>query len=98
MILSLVFISPSTTANYKVFVTNKRSEADLVVFKTNSKYVGSHSESIWFQTNSRASSDFTLRWVTSKHHSDLVIFFTTRRSEAGWKKPHRLQNCLKLKK
>lgn len=96
--LSLVFTSPSTTSDYKVFVTNRRSEADLVVFKTKSKHLGKVTEWVWHETNSRYESDFTYTFVKSKYTSDLVVFFTTRRSESGWKKPHRLQNNLKVKK
>lgn len=94
MILSLVFISPNTTADYKVFVTKHKYEADLVVFKTEDKYAAKNSESIWYETDTKYSADFSVRYVPTRYQADLIIYFTKNKYEAGWKKPHQLRESL----
>lgn len=94
MVLSVFTITTSTTADYKVFVTNKRHEAHLLVWQSKSKWESLGKEEIWFKSKSRSESSFTIRWVKSRHQSDLIIFFVKNRSEAGWQGEHRLKGNL----
>lgn len=98
MILSLFFVTTSTTSDYKVFVTNNRNEADLWVWESKSKYESLGKEEIWFKTKSRYESSFSVRYVKSKYQADLIIYFTNSRYQAGWKKNHRLKNNLIIPK
>jgi hypothetical protein len=96
--LSVFFVTTSTTADYKVFVTKNRSEADLWVWQSKSKYESAGNEEIWFKTNSRYESSFTVRYVTSKYQADIVIYYVDSKYQAGWKKNHRLKNNLFIPK
>jgi len=96
--LSVFYITTSTTADYKVFVTKNRSEADLWVWETNSKYQSMGNEEIWFKSNSRSQSSFTVRYVKTKYQADLIIYYTNSRYQAGWKKNHKLKNNLNIPK
>lgn len=94
MVFSVFFVSTSTTADYKVFVTNNRYEADLWVWEGRSRYECSGKEEYWIQSNSRYQSDFSLRYVRSKYQADLIVFFVKNKSQAGWKKNHQLKGRL----
>jgi len=92
--LSVVFVTTSTTCDYKVFVTNNRYEADLWVWETKSKYESLRREEIWFKTKSRYETTFSVRYVKSKYQSDLIVYFVDNKYQAGWKKSHHLKNNL----
>lgn len=94
MIYSVFCISVSTTADYKVFVTNNRYEADLWVWEGRTRFECSEKEEYWIESTSRYQSDFTLRYVRSKYQADLVVFFVKNKSQAGWRKNHHLKGRL----
>lgn len=94
LVLSLVFESPNTTADYKVFVTKNKNQADLIIFKTEDKYAAKNTESIWYEVDSKYSADFSIRYVETRYQADLIIYFTKNKYEAGWKKPHVLRESL----
>ena len=94
VILSVFFVSTSTTSDYKVFVTKNKYEADLWVWTGKSRYECLGKEEFWFQSNSRSQSTFSVRWVKTKYQADLVIFFVKNRHEAKWVKNHPLKNNL----
>ena len=97
MILSTVFITPNQTSDYRVFVTKNRYEADLWVWKTESRYESKNKEEFWTEVDSKYKSNFTIRYVRTKYQSDLIVYFTESRYQAGWKKPHRLKNILNIR-
>jgi hypothetical protein len=97
MVLSTVFITPNQNADYKVFVTNNRYEADLWIWKTDSRYESKNKEEFWTETKSKFQSDFTIRFVRTKSQADFVIYFTNSKYQAGWKKNHKLKNTLNFR-
>ena len=96
-ILSLVFILPSGTPDYRVFITKNRYEADLWVWKTERRYEAKNIEEFWCETNSKYQSNFTVRIVKTKYQSDLIVYFTDSKYQAGWKKNHKLKNILNVR-
>jgi len=92
-----VFITPNQTSDYRVFVTKNRYEADLWVWKTESRYESKNKEEFWTEVDSKYKSNFTIRYVRTKYQSDLIVYFTESRYQAGWKKPHRLKNILNIR-
>jgi hypothetical protein len=97
MILSTVFISPNQTCDYRVFVTKNRYEADLWVWKTESRFESKEKEELWTETTSKYQSNFTVRFVKTKYQSDLIVYFTESKYQAGWKKNHKLKNILNIR-
>jgi len=97
MFLSLVVISPNKTSDYKIFVSKNRYEADLWVWKTENRYQAANREDIWYITNNRYNSNFSITFVNSKYNSNLVIYYTDNRYLAGWKKQHPLKNILNIR-
>lgn len=87
---SLIFVTQSTLSDYKVYVTQKRHEADLIVFKSESLAYAKNSETIWFSTTSKFLSDVSIRYVKNRHNADVIVYFTKNRNEARWTKKHRL--------
>ena len=94
MVLSLVFVTPNNNPDYRVFVTKDRYQADLWVWKTESKHQAKDVEHIWFETKNKNEADFSVKFVDSKSKADLIIYYTKNKYEAGWKKKHRLKEIL----
>jgi hypothetical protein len=94
MIFALVFVTPTQNHDYKVFVTKDRYQADLWVWKTESRYQATNIEQNWFETKSRYEADFTVKFVDSRYKADLIIFYTKNKNEAGWKRKHKLCGLL----
>lgn len=98
VLLSVFVIGNGVNPDYKVFVTKNKNEAHLWVWKTNRRFDSREREEIWFQTNLKYQSDFTVRLVNSRQRSDLVIYFVNNRNLAGWRRNHPLKNNLRIQK
>jgi len=96
--LTIFYVTTSTTADYRIFVTKNRSEADLWIWKSNSRYESFGKEELWFETNSRYQSSITVRYVKSKYQADLIVYYVDSKYQAGWKKNHKLKNNLIIPK
>ena len=97
-LLSVFIITNNTNTDYRVFVTKNKNEAHLWVWRTNRRFDSRDREEIWFQTNLRHQSDFTVRWVNSRQRADLVVYFVSNRNLAGWRRNHPLKNNLRIQK
>lgn len=95
--LSIVFVTPSVTADYRVYETKIKSEAHLFVWESKTKTESLNEESRWFFASTKTNSNFTIRWVKSKWQSDIIIYKTSSKFEAGWKKYHPLKNKLHIR-
>ena len=94
MALSLFFVTPNQTCDYKIFVTKNRYVADLWVWKSKNRYESKNREEFWTEVRLKHQADFTVRYVKTKYNADLVIYFTDSKYQSGWKKNHRLKNIL----
>jgi len=94
MSLSLFFVTPNQTCDYKIFVTKNRYVADLWVWESKNRYESKNREEFWTEVRLKCQADFTVRYVKTKYNADLVIYFTDSKYQSGWKKNHRLKNIL----
>lgn len=81
-------IQKMNEAKAKVSVTTNKAQADLIVYKcTKAEALGNRG--LWFFSSSKADSDKLIYIVdqplNTKNGIDFVIFYTTNKSEAGWK-------------
>ena len=67
-------------------MTEYKSEADLIVYKTEWKSEAKDNNGIWFFTKWKSEAKKTIYFTDWKSEADLIIYFTEYKSEAGWKK------------
>ena len=63
----------------KVYVTNYKSEADLVVYRCDYRSDANGNDGLWYFVKKR------IDFVNYRSEADVVIYFTSYRSEAGWR-------------
>jgi hypothetical protein len=73
----------ASTADIKVFVTEIRSEADLVIYETTDVWAASESP-IWCYTDIQTDADKSICFVDSVFDADLVVYKTDIQADAGW--------------
>lgn len=73
----------ASEADLKVFVTDIRSEAHLVVYEMTDEWAAIES-SIWCYTDIRGAADKVVYFTSTPWEADLTIFRTDIRSDAGW--------------
>jgi len=82
------FIKNPLTAKYRVFITQQPSEATLFVYKTK-KYEEAIGAGLWYIVDNTIlfKNAMTLYEVKRKGEADLIVFYTYKKSEAGYKTP-----------
>lgn len=95
-VLTVFSITTSSMADYKVYVTNNKYEADLLVWEANCKHEAFGVEEYWFRTKQKSQATCSIKFVKSKYQSNLVIYFVKNKSEARWNKRHQLRDKLFL--
>ena len=80
------FIKNPITAKYRVFITNQPSKATLFVYKTK-KYVEAIGAGLWYIVDNPVlfNNAMTLYEVKRKEEADLIVYYTNKKSEAGYK-------------
>ena len=80
------FIKNPLTAKYRVFITNQPSEASLFVYKTK-KYEEAIGAGLWYIVENPVlfKNAMTLFEVKRKEEADLIVYYTNKKSEAGYK-------------
>lgn len=80
------FIKNPLTAKYRVYVSQQPSEATLFVFKTK-KYDEAIGAGLWYIVDNPISfkNAMTLYVVKHKEEADLIVYYTKKKSEAGFK-------------
>jgi hypothetical protein len=73
----------SAEAELKVYVTDVRMDADLVVFETSDEWAATEPE-IWYYTDVMSLADRVICFTKSRWEADLVIFKTLILPDAGW--------------
>jgi hypothetical protein len=73
----------ASAADLKVFVTDIRSEADLVIHETTDSWAASAAP-IWCYTDIQGEADKTVCFVASQFEADLIVYKTDIASDAGW--------------
>jgi hypothetical protein len=69
-----------------IYVTDNPDEADLWVFKTEWKSDATPNSGIWHLTEWRSSAALVV-WVSAyKSEADWVVYYTTNKNEAGFKR------------
>jgi hypothetical protein len=70
-------------ADLKVYVTDVRMDADLIVFETSDVWAAEEPE-IWFYTDVQGEADWVVCLVSSRWDADLIIYRTDIQPDAGW--------------
>jgi hypothetical protein len=80
------FIKNPLTAKYRVFITSQPTQANLFVYKTK-KYEEAIGAGLWYIVDNPVlfKNAMTLFEVKSKDEADLIVYFTKKKSEAGYK-------------
>jgi hypothetical protein len=73
----------ASDADLKVFVSDIRSEAHLIVYETTDQWAATEPQ-IWCYTDIRSEADKVVCFVSGQWDADLVIFKTDVQSDAGW--------------
>ena len=71
-------------ANVKVFVTQYKLDADVVVFKTPFLQNSMGNRGVWYFTKSAGEANKKVFYIKHKEEADVVVYFTNKSSEAGW--------------
>lgn len=67
----------------RVFVTDQKERADLLVFKVNFSHESNPKKGLWYFSNIRHSNSYRIRFVNYPHQADLVVFYVPYRHLAG---------------
>jgi len=80
------FIKNPLTAKYRVYVTQQPSEATLFVYKTK-KYEEAIGAGLWYIVDNPLlfKNAMLLFEVKHKEEADCIVFYTNKKSEAGYK-------------
>lgn len=80
------FIKNPLTAKYRVYVTQQPAEATLFVYKTK-KYEEAIGAGLWYIVDNPMlfKNAMTLYKVKHKDEADWIVFYTKKKSEAGYK-------------
>ena len=73
----------SSVADLKVYVTDVRTDAHLIVYETTDAWAATEAP-IWCYTDIQSEADKSIYFVDSRFDADLVIFRTDIQSDAGW--------------
>lgn len=73
-------------ANVKVYVTQYKQDADLVVFKTPHLANSQGNKGQWYFTANEGEANKRIYYIEHKEEADLQVYFTTNAAEAGWQK------------
>lgn len=73
-------------ANVKVFVTQYKNEADLVVYRAQYERDGRGNHGVWHFCEYSADANLNVYFTEYEGEADIVIFFTDIKSDAGWRK------------
>lgn len=77
-------VDSAASADLKVFVTDIRSEADLVIFETTDAWAATESQ-IWCYTDIQSEANKTVYFTDSAGEADLSVFKTDVQSDAEWR-------------
>lgn len=78
-----IFVVHYGQCDAKLYCTDNKQEADLIVYQTVNKFEAKGKDYIWFFNHNKFQSHL-VRWVGNKISADLIIYFTNNKLEAGW--------------
>ena len=70
----------------KVFVTEYKSDADLVVYETKYRSDVNGNTGVWYFCEYKSDADTKIFFCDYKSDADIVIYFSKYKSDAGWLK------------
>ena len=73
----------SAEAELKVFVTDIRMDADLIVFETNDMWEATE-PGVWWYTDIMSEADCVVCFTKSPWDADLIIYKTRIQPDSGW--------------
>lgn len=76
-------VDSSAEAELKVYVTDVRMDADLIVFETTDEWAATEPE-IWYYTDVMSLADRVICFAKSRWEADLIIYRTDVQPDAGW--------------
>jgi|TARA_R110001592_G_scaffold12879_1_gene60529 hypothetical protein len=97
-ILTLALSLPSSTYAQAVYVTNYKSEADVIVYVTKYRgdadlvvyvaeynYVANSSKARWFYVDSKFKSDKIIFFTEYRAQSDVKVYYTHYKNQSKWR-------------
>lgn len=73
-------------AGVKVFVTQYKNEADLVVYRALYERDGKGNNGVWYFCEYSADANLNVYFTDYIKEADVIIFYTDIKSDAGWRK------------
>ena len=73
----------AASAELKVYVSDVRMDADLVVFETSDMWEATEPE-VWYYTDVLGEADRVVCFTRSRWDADLIIYRTDIQPDAGW--------------
>ena len=96
-ILSLLFLIPAVSFAQKVFetkskndanlvayITDRKKEATLIVYKTENIAELQRKSGVWYFTANKAEATWRVYFTTNKAEATVIVFYTKIKSEAGF--------------
>ena len=84
LICVLLLLGAGAAKAQAVYATGSKSEADLVVYKCDSKSEASGNNGLWYFVSSSSEARKKVFVTSTKSEADIVIYYTRTKSEAGW--------------
>lgn len=73
----------ASDADLKVYISDIRSEAELIVFETTDAWAATDA-AVWTYTQIRSEADKAVYFTESQWEADLIIYRTEVQPDAGW--------------
>lgn len=77
-------------SDFKMFRTANESEADLLVYLTDSESLAT-GDALWYYMDSESLADKKIFWVEYESAADVKIHFVDSEGLAGWRNSHPLE-------
>ena len=76
-------INIASEADVRVYVTDDRAEADLIIYETTDEWAATESP-IWYYTDVLGRAERTIYFTNARWEADLIVSKTNIQGEAGW--------------
>jgi hypothetical protein len=90
-----IYKNPNRLSVIKVYVTNSKISADLLVYITNNRLQASGNDGIWYFVNTKISADASVYFVNSSIEADVKIYYVGSSIESGWRQSNSFQGSFK---
>ena len=88
--MAKIYVSNSSRADAKVFMTDRDYQADLLFCEVDKEYQAK-GDALWCFVDKSHQADFTICWVDKEYQADLKVFKVSQSYKAKWKESHKLR-------